>query len=227
MTNELVQKLFAYKKEVAVNDDVLVYMRIPGDQVVEDARNAALLESRKLRRELRNPESDAYLLHIDAMEDLEDDDLIQACANLAVRDVMRDFVNANPKASLPELSDYPTQAEQEEYAAAKVERENEYLRSLQAYVEDWRKSYTSGLRKQNRDKLKNAFHKLKTDRVCEEKFSEMFEDLIIVEAIFADADCKQRAFTVAEFNNLPSVVKNRLRSEFSTLSISGEDIKKS
>jgi hypothetical protein len=225
MSTDMIARLFKFKKQL-VYGDVTLYMRIPGDQKVDDIRNESLLASRRLRKALRNPESDEYLLHIDIVEDISDDDLKIACVNLAMRDIMRDYLNNNPRPILPSLGDNPSQEEQENLIAARAQREIDYADSMRAYVEDWRTRYMSGLDKATSDQLKNVYKRLKVDRVCEEEFSSYFEDRIISASVYTDADYAVEAFTIEEFKGLPTEFKTFLREEFTSLNVSGDDLKK-
>jgi hypothetical protein len=127
-TTQLMEKLFKWKGVVDY-DGMQFYVRVVSDAVIEDARRFALLESRKLRKALRDTASDDYLIHIDLVHDLSDEDLRLSVINLSSRDVAREYVNLNPKSVLEPLGDYPTQEEQEQYEEAKERREIDYYTS--------------------------------------------------------------------------------------------------
>lgn len=224
MSVELLQKLFKYRKTVEING-VTLYMRVIGDQVVEDARKAALLESRKLRKELRDVDSDAYLLHLDGLNDLSLEELTGTVILQSSRDIMREYLQRTPRPQLDPLPEYPTQEQQEEYEAAKTARDEAYVTDMQAYVESWRKEYTEGLRDRPIEQLRQMTMRHQTDRVCEELFTKEFEDRVLIHAIFSDKDYKKRAFTLEEFRDLPIEIKRKLRDEYDTITIGGDDLK--
>jgi hypothetical protein len=223
-TAALMEKLFHWKTELEVLG-ITFYMKVVTDAVVEDGRKFALLESRRMRRALRNPETDEYLMHLDAVTDLSDDDLKMGLINLASRDIARAWLNNNPRPVLEALGDHPTQEEQEVQEEAKETREEEYFNSLQDHLKLWQTDYEKVVKKQSREQLEGMYRKLRTDRVCEDLFSQRFEDYLLVHAIFTDPEFKQRAFTLDEIQELPTQVKTRFRDEYNTLSMSMDDIK--
>jgi len=75
-----INKLFdwgrVFELDLGNNEYLYVYMRILGDADLNKARVYALRESAKLRRALRDPESDEYLISVKDKEDLTKDDLV-------------------------------------------------------------------------------------------------------------------------------------------------------
>lgn len=225
MSKELIAKLFEFTKDVEVKGQKL-YLRIPGDHVVEEARRESLLESRKLRRALRTPDTDDYLIHIDPVEDYEKSDIITMCISLGMRDVMRTYIQTHPKPQLDPLGDNPSLEEQERHEAAKLQRDIDYNEDMRVHIENWRDNYNKSLEKLDIEQVKNAYKRSKTERVCEDLYSREFEDRIMTYSIFADKDHKNPAFTLDEYRNLPSNIKTLLQEEYSTLSLGVDDLKK-
>lgn len=223
-TEALMDKLFRWKTTVDIEGTTL-YIRIVSDQVIDDARRIALLEARKLRRELRNPNTDDYLIYIDPLQDLDDDELRNLITSVAMRTVMRDYLNTNPRPRLTELGDNPTQAEQEEFEAEKESREAVYLKDMEEYVENWRSRFVETLNKRDHDYLFNFARNNRVDQVCEERFSEIFEEHVIAASIYEDAKYKNRVFTVEQFKQLPLEVRQKIRDAYNSMNIGADDIK--
>lgn len=226
MSQELLAKLFNFKKEVVYKEEIHLWMRVPNDQVIDDARTDALLAARTLRRQLRDSQSKEYLLYLDSVEDFEEDDLYSACVTLAMRDVMRDYVNTNPKPPLPSLGDYPTQEEQEEYAVAKAQRELDYAEGMRLYVESWREQYLGGLKRGGVERAKQIYKKLRTDRAAEDLFTEKFEESMISRSVFLDEACKKPAFDPEQYKQAPSDFRRFVRDQMNELSVGGDELKK-
>jgi hypothetical protein len=222
--NDLLQKLFKWKKHIQY-EDVDFYLRIVGDQVVEDARHYALLESRKMRRDLRNPESDAFLIHLDPMKDLDDDDLKAAIVIIAASDIMRDYTAATPKPITPPLGNNPSLEEQEQHELEKEEAEKEYIENVQAYVEEWRVKFMAQLDRVTRENLEKQYAKYRTDRVCLDVFNRTFEDHLVAGSIYSDENYKERSFTFDEFRSLPNDVREVFRDAYVSMSIDPDTIK--
>jgi len=224
-TEDLLSKLFRFKKTFTYRD-VTFYQRVVTDQVIEDSRKAALLESRKLRHSLRNPSTDDYLVFIDPMEDLTDDELIASIVYMASREVMRDYIQRTPRPILEPLGDYPGQEEQENREAALEEREEQYIKDMQEYIEKWSEEFTTTLKARTRAQLAALYRRHRTDGVCEERFTEEFEDRVFAASLYTDDTYKKRLFSsVDEYRQLPVDVRAKVREEYDTITLTQEDIK--
>lgn len=224
MSQEILNKLFHWKKEIQLVDTKF-YVRIVSDAIVEEARRQSLLDSRRLRKNLRDSDSDDYLLYIDPVNDFEIEDIQNALMNLHSRDVAREFMQNNPKPPLTELGDYPSQEEQENLEAEKIERDENYAEQMVSYIEKWRDDFLKSIQNKTREELIRMYARIRTDRVCEEAFNNTFEDRVISQAVFIDEDYTKNAFTYEEYKSLPSVVKAAFRRTYDELSVSTEDIK--
>lgn len=225
-TAELLSRLFKWRKHIQY-EGLDFYLRIVGDQVVEDARQIALVESRKTRRALRDPNSNEYLIHLDPMKDFDDDELRAAIVILAARDVIRDYSAITPKRVVEPLKSNPTLEEQEQHQQAIEDRDKEYIEDMERYTEDWRSNFMIGLDKVSREVLERQYSRYRTDRVCETVFNMIFEDYLVAASIYKDADYNERAFTYEEFKGLPNEVKLVFKDAYTSMSLDPEDLKNS
>lgn len=223
--DELILKLFRFKKEVAFND-ITLYLRVVSDAVLEDARQHGLLESRKLRRDLRNHDSDAYLIYLDAIDELDTEQLVNGNINLAMRDIMQEYMAMTPLEQLPALTDNPSLEEQEDYEAAKKERETNYLNDMQTYVDSWKEGYEKSLRAMKRERLLQEFKLKRVDDVCRDLFVKEYESYVLSSAVFVDAEYKVRAFkNVTDFKQAPTDFRDFISREYNNLTVSSDDLK--
>lgn len=220
----LMAKLFKWTTKVTYND-VVFYLRIVGDAVLDDARREGLLASRKLRRDLRDVDTTDYLIYIDPLEDLDDGELRDVIIGSAMRDVMREYLQTTPRPSLPTLPDNPSQEDQEEYESAKLERENDYISNMTESVEGWRKDFEKTLDGKERAHLMNMARKHTTDYACEQRFTEVFEDRVVASSIYSDDKYKARTFTVEQYQELPSELKTLLRNAYNNITIDPDSLK--
>jgi|FLYL01.1.fsa_nt_gi hypothetical protein len=225
MTSELLQKLFSYTDTVEFNG-VLLYMRLPSEQEFQDAQKKALLDARRLRKALRDPSTEDFLLYIDPVYDLSKDQLIQELIQLGMRSVIRTYLATTPKPALPKLSDFPSQEEQENYVAAEEERETQYNESLQAYVADWEKNYRASLQQKSIEEIRELYRLAKTDIVCEDRFARQFETYLLVASLYTDPTYTTKAFTVEEFQHVPRAFRDVCLKVYNKLQLSSEDLKK-
>lgn len=223
-TDELMKKLFRWRKEIQF-EDVHFYLRIVGDQVVEDARQAALLASRKMRKALRDQDSDMYLLHIDPIKDFTDEELQTTLVILASQDVMTDYVQNTPRPIVAPLPDNPTLEQQEQHQAALEEQEQMYIESMKTYIEDWRQTYAGTLKQRPREFVEKQYARHRTDRVCENVFSQEFQDRLVAASIYSSDTYKTRMFTYEEYRDLPGEVRTVLEDAYKGMVITPDDLK--
>lgn len=223
-TAQLLEKLFKWKKPVTY-DDITLYMRIVPDSVIEDARKFALLESRRTRRDLRDSDSDAYLIYLDTITDMENEDLVVALVNNASRDVAREYIQTTPRYELPELGDFPSQEAQEEYEATKIEREADYIKGMEEHIAAWQSGFRTTLEKRNRKQLEDMFKRVRVDRVCEDIFNRVFEDKVISQALYLDKDYKKLAVSYEQYMGFPTEAKTAYKEAYNTLSVGTDEIK--
>lgn len=225
MSSELLAKLFKWRKHIQY-EGIDFYMRIVGDQVVEDTRQMGLVESRKMRRALRDTNSDAYLIHLDPMKDLDDEELKTAIVIMAARDVMRDYTAVTPKRVVDPIKSNPTLEEQEQYQQELEQRDKEYIEDIQRHVEQWREKYMDGLNKLSRELIERQYARLRTDRECETVFNSVFEDYLVAASIYKDEEYKDRAFTFEEFRSLPNDVKMVFKDAYTSIALDPDELKK-
>lgn len=223
-TEALMAKLFKWHKTIEISGTKF-YIRVVSDQVVDDARRTALLEARKLRRNVRDTSTDDYLLYIDPMNDFDDDQLRTFITSTSMREVMREYLNLTPRPIMDPLGDNPTQEEQEDWQAERESREAAYLAEMTTYVENWQKEFVTALATRERPVLFSMAQKLRTDQICEDKFTEIFEENVVAASIFSDDKYKSRMFTLGQYQELPTEVRKQLRDAYNTMSIAPDDIK--
>lgn len=223
-TEALMAKLFRWKTHVTI-EGIDFYIRVVSDHVIDDARREALLAARKLRRDLRDVTSDDYLIYLDPLADLDTAELKNLVTVVAMREIMRDYLNTNPRPVITPLGDNPSQEEQEEFEAAKEAREGEYLAEMELYVANWRKDFESTLDKRTDEQLLRMARANRIDQVCEEKFSSVFEDHVVAASVYADDKYKTRMFTIEQYKELPNEIREKLRDAYNNMSVSPEQIK--
>lgn len=223
--NELLQKLFTYTTQVTYKG-VTFYLRLPNEQVIADARDRALLASNALRRELRNPDSEAYLMYLSPAEDYTQNELQAYVLLQQLLEAMRAYQQRNPKPALPKLSDYPTLEEQEAYAVAQQQRDQEYQAAMETYFEQWREERLRELEQLSREQLLQLYKKHRIDALCQEKFTDVFERYVMAAAVFLDPDFTQPAFTFETYANVPKHIRSMLEQALTSITPTDDELKK-
>lgn len=220
----LMNKLFKWRSSIEI-EGITFYVRVVGDQVIDDARKYALIGSRTLRKELRDPTTDNYLIYLDPLSDLTEEELRTLNTSIAMREIMRDYLSSTPRPIMGPLPTNPSQEQQEEYEAAKEQRENDYIQNMTEYVESWRTEFQAGLEKRDHEFLLRMARKNRTDQVCEELFSSMFEEYVVAQSVYSDDKYKNKTFTLEQFKELPNEVRVKLRNAYNDITISPDQIK--
>lgn len=223
-TQDIMERLFLWKTEVTYRGTTF-HQRIVSDATIEDARQHALVASRKLRRDLRNKESDSYLIYLDPINDLNDEDLRNAIVYGESRDVMSDFIRSTPRRVVDKPGDGATLEDQELYQEELEKRDTEYGEELKRHIDLWEVDYRRNMEKWDRERLTYQYTQLQTDSVCNAKFTEVFEQFVLAASVYLDGKFKQRAFTNEEFASLPESVRQMFRDSYNNINIGADDIK--
>lgn len=225
--SELMAKLFRWSTKVDVHGTTF-YIRVVGDSVIDDARRLSLLEARKLRKSLRDPNTDNYLLYLDAFEEFSKDELIEYIITASSREMAREYLSENPRPSLPELSENPSQEELEEYEAAKSARDEMYLTTMQESILVWQRQNQENLSKIEEDKLRSMARRYKIDEVAEQEFNRLFESYVVAASVYVDDKYTQPAFPdFTVYMDLPNDIKQIFYDGYNNMSISSDEIKNS
>lgn len=225
-SESLMNKLFKWKKQVEYNG-VTFYIRIVSDLVIEDARKNALLASRRLRKELRDVNSDSFFMYLDVLEEYDVEQLVGLIEIAGARQIMQEYINNTPRRVIEPLHDNPTQEEIEQYEEEKELRDKEYSDTITRVVEDWRKDFDTQLRLKTKEDLLAMARRYEVDRVCESAFRQEFESYVVAASVYKDPAYRERMFSIEDYKSLPTEVKDLLYATYNTINIGADDIKNS
>jgi len=226
-----IKKLFYWHKPVEIigngNEVILkVYMRIVGDSELQQARAAALRESAKFRKLLKNDE-DTRLSYIPEYEDYSADNLISAILTLLTPEVTRDAI-LNISVPIPKEPKSDADLEEQEEYRKKVD-EWPFLRKkaiddhVSSRLAEYEKIYKGYTKKQ----LEEEHERLLIAELCKNKMISTFRDYCIYFGVYSDENFTKRYFnTFEEFINLPTSYKEQFIDAYETLDIDTEELKK-
>lgn len=225
-----INKLFSWGKVFILEngeDEILVYMRVLGDADLNKARVYAIRESAKLRRALRDPNSDEHLISVKDIEELTKDNLVNYNIIFSARDITQSIWKAvkvpypkQPKsdASLEEMEKY--QLEVDEFP----NKREQAVREAMKKEEDKRRKE---LEKMSKDELYELYKKQLVNELCEQKAITSFKEISTYLGCYKDDDYKERFFNdLDEFLNLETDQKVEFMSAYDTLEMGTEEIKK-
>jgi hypothetical protein len=228
-----IAQLFRYTKEVDVQDFLTgqsgkVYMRLVGDADLAKARVFGLRKAGYLRRELRTPDSDMRLAFINELPEFQDKEtLIGAVQIMSMGETQR---VATQRVNLPEPKAPHTEApleELENYQKAVDEYPAKFEAALLKEMEKIRKSEAKKLAKLSESELYNLYESLVIDQICSSELSTNFYHMCVFLSIYVDDKFKKRLFnSFEEFDNIASQLKEKFLTEYRTLELGMDELKK-
>jgi len=229
-----ISKLFKWIKEFTLlgtngepildeNDkEITVYIRVIGDNDLDEAKKYALRESRKLRNKYReNPE--------EVLPDMNSLSLSELASLVVLNEASFLYKQAERDTVIP----FPTVP-----TSMHVEDEERYLEKLDTYFEDLivaidekaqklfndKKAYYEAM---PMDKLMIRANNTYIDKIVELEIVKFYNDAILYYAIYEDKDCTVKVFKdIDDVSNSAKFLKEMLYTEYSKLVLSDLELKK-
>ena len=226
-----ISSLFYYRKPITVigknAEPVTFYMRLVGDAELQRARVKALRDSRKLRDELKNPESDKHLAFIPSVEDLTREKLIEIILLSTLKDISGEVVKELKVPFPEELSSDASLEEQEQHQKEideypkkreKLVREEIVKRAAKAKEE---------LVEKDEKTLKNEYLISLRNELCELELTKSFYNHLIFFSLYQEDKYKIPLFkSFEEYSDLPLEIKEQLLEEYRSLELGMDELKK-
>ena len=225
-----ISPLFSWSKEFVVTsngNETPVFMRLLGDADMNRSRVAALRKSAELRRKLRDVDSDERLAFIKDIEDIEVESLVAVITVFSMRTLSE---KAQSKSKIrppkPPKSDAKTSVHeryQAEIDSYPIRRQEEIKELLNKEVEAMKNSLSA----ESKDTLYVKYVNAMIDEICEQELLKEFKAQCCYYGTYADSDLSKRLFSsFEEFDNLQPGLKQQFITEYSSLELHGEDLKK-
>jgi hypothetical protein len=230
--------LLRWSKKIDIKDpnsgEVLesYYMRILGDQDIQDAFKIARIKSSEKRAALRNPETEDYK---DIVAPLLEAD-ITLCKEIIISARSSNW-NAEAssiviKEDLPKIEDVatdpdaPTLEEQEALDKAELDIAKKYLDDFNAYLKVKETELNAELDAKSLDELRELAQFEVTNVVPLGVFLKEVEDQKVFRSVYEDKLFKIPALdTIEEFQQLAEPIKDQLIEAYNALEIGPDDIK--
>lgn len=225
-----ISPLFSWSKEFEVTSNgtvTPVYMRLLGDADMNRARVAALRKSAELRRKLKDLNSDERLAYIKDIDDIELESLVAVVIVFSMRD-MNDKLQSKLKIKTPKppRSDAKTSAH-EKYQAeidSYNDRRQEELRSL---LDKEVESMKVDLSKLSKQEIYDKYLVAMINEMCEQELLREFKSQCCYYGLYKSKDAPEKLFSsYEEFSNIQTELKEQFVTEYATLELQGDDLKK-
>jgi hypothetical protein len=202
--------------------EITVYIRVIGDNDLDEAKKYALRESKKLRTQYREHPED-ILPDVDSLTQSE------LAALVVLNEASYLYKQAERDTTIP----YPNSMD-----SLHIEDEEVFLEKLDSYFEDLvaaidekaqklftdRKTYYETL---SLDVLQARAKNTYIDRLIEADLVKLYNDAILYYAIYYDEACTEKVFKdIPEVRNSSKVLKEQLYTEYSKLVLTDTDLKK-
>lgn len=225
-----VSPLFAWSKEFEVTSSgrvTPVFMRLLGDADMNRARVAALRKSAELRKKLKDIDSDERIAFIKDIDDIELDSLTAVVIVFNMRE-LSEKAQAKLKIKTPKAprSDAKTSAHekyQEEIDSYASRRQAELKELLNKEVDTMRVALNAIPKEEVYKRYVNSM----IDEMCEQELLREFKAQCCYYGSFKNEELTERLFSsYEEFANLQSNLKDQFISEYATMELQGDDLKK-
>ncbi len=209
-------------------ESISVWMRLPGDAEINQARVFALRHSKEFRAKLRNPETDEAIAYIPEFDELTHEQLADFIARYQVVEFTREALDV---ADIPYPKPLPSDATMEEQEKFQEEVDTFDERRdavIRVYVDNKIDVERSRLMEKETEKLQLQLRKLVIDKLCEDEMLRRYKEYIIYVSSFKDDKFKERLFNAyEEFENLPPAGKAQLIEFYNALELGNIELKKS
>lgn len=225
-----IDRLFNWSKEfeLTIGDKTVpVFMRLVGDADINRARVQALRKSAELRKKLRDSDSDERYAFIKDINEFDIENLISLIIVFSMRD-LSERASSKLKIRVPKQPRSEAKTEKHEKYQQEIDsyperRQTELKSLLEKEVELMKKS----LEKESKEELYKRYVNTIIDELCEQELLSSFRSWCCYLGTYKNEELTEKLFSsYEEFSNLHSDLKAQFLTEYSTLELYGDDLKK-
>jgi hypothetical protein len=230
-----ISQLWRWSKKVVLDDTlgkkkVEIHIRIVGDVDLNRAKVYGYRQANKLRKSLKEQDSESRVSFIAELEEFEDKDLIIKTIVLlespelyreAVADVQTEVLEpVEPKSTAP-------QEKWEDYQNKVDSFEDSFRQAIEDKLEELQEKEEKNLSGLTEKELHELYQRLVTNRLCEEEFQNSFYDMCVFYGTYLDKEFTKKAFNDFDsYDNSHPTLKNTLRMEYRDLEVGFDLLKK-
>lgn len=229
--------LFRYKTKIHIKDQsgktkATVWLRIIGDEDLNNCYKLARIASSKRRKLLRQETTLEYLDEVAPVEEMEIEELRKIVRQSKETEfIAESYVTIN-REDLPKIEDIavepdaPTLEEQEMLDGRLLEIELAYQNALKQYVQDRLEAFDAELVQMPREEMEVLTKKALSNILPLRTFADELAAQKIFHATYQDEACTKREFaSVDDFKEAHRFVKEQLLEAYNELELAIDDIK--
>ncbi len=211
---------------------VTVYVRVIGDQDLQNAYKVARVNSAEARKKLRDETSLEFKDQVEPIRDATKEDCVELILTAREQSFGSDAYANTERPDLVKIEeiatdpDSPTLEEQEKLDAENARVENEFQTALKEYIETKKKEIKAELETLDIEELRKQAELEVSNITSLGLFLQTVQDYKMVYACYNDKTYRERSFeTIEEWRETPTVIKEQLLELYSKLELGSEDIK--
>jgi hypothetical protein len=227
-----IDDLFKWKGQVEITDDQgnvieTLYQRVIGDADIQRARFAALKASKALRKDLKNPESDEYLVNIPLRGELPLEELIAVIIYSKAQELRKKAEEKIQEERVKEPRSDASLEKQENYIEELEQTRKEYDEALYEEIRKQAEKIEADLNTKSYDEVFDLYVAESIELLCRFRMVTTFDEYATFYGTYKDEDYKIRRFSsLEEFQDLATRIKDRLIRNYKLLELNLVDVKK-
>jgi hypothetical protein len=202
-------------------------MRVVGESDINRARVYSLRKSAELRKKLKTDGTDERLGLLPELEVAEKEKVVETIILLNLRDIS-DRAVKNLEVKYPKEPDSDATLEDQEKYQETVDNWPEFIENkIQKLIEKESNVERKRLNTLPTDELQKEYETVMINRLCENEMYNNFQDMCVYLSCYKDSKYRNKMFdSVDQYQNLPSVIKERLSEFYASLTIDTDELKK-
>jgi hypothetical protein len=228
-----ISKLFHWSNKFEIFDKYSnkvtdAYMRLVGDAELNRAKVLAVRASKDLRKKLKQVDSDERVVFVPDFDEITKEQVIELVLMLMIKEFtqesMKEVILPIPIEPHSESSLETQEKYQEEIDNYETLRQDKIRDSVNKKID----AYRANLQNWEDYPLKKEYERLLINDLCEQEMIKSFRNWCAFFGSYSDEDYKKPFFDHFEdFINLPTEIKDQFLSNYQTLEISIDYLKKS
>jgi len=210
-----------------------VWLRVIGDDDLDESHRLARIASAKIRKELRTKDSQQYKDRVEPIMDAPREDCIDVLKSYRSSNLYAEARVKTVREELPKIDevavepDAPTLEETEKLDELIMKQEERYAKAVEEYVADRTAVIVAELESMTTEELRQATTDELSGYIALAEFYTELLNQKVFRGSYTDKACTKKAFdTLEEFIITDGVIKQQLTEAYTALEFNPDDIKK-
>ena len=214
------------------NEPITLWLRIVGDEDLQDSYKVGRVASAKKRKEMRDITSDDYITAIEPMLDAPKEALIEVVRTARTQNLYAEAVSVIERPDELQIEEFaidpdaPTLEEQEQYDAAVAKQTLDYAKAIGDYQIDRVTTIEKELDLLTREEVLTIAQDEISDIAALTAFFTAMTEYKMSKAVYHDKICREPAFAdVREYRQTAPIIRDQLVEAYQKLEAQPDEIK--